>query len=49
MKVKKAKNIKSLDVVLAELNEFVGMDSVKAEIIPYVKDGDESKGDLLQP
>ena len=27
-----SKNIKSLDVVLAELNEFVGMDSVKAEI-----------------
>ncbi|MFR5758947.1 MAG: hypothetical protein ACLUE2_14175 [Bacteroides cellulosilyticus] len=28
-----SKNIKSLDVVLAELNEFVGMDSVKAEIL----------------
>lgn len=27
-----SKNIKSLDAVLAELNEFVGMDSVKAEI-----------------
>lgn len=27
-----SKNIKSLDTVLAELNEFVGMDSVKAEI-----------------
>lgn len=27
-----SKNIKSLDVVLAELNGFVGMDSVKAEI-----------------
>ena len=30
------------------MNEFVGMDSVKTEIIPYVKDGDEvKKGDLL--